>query len=192
MSKVFLSIIFGGSLALMQVAYGQEPSKQIFNVIPNQSTLTYTVHATGGITKQGTSHQLQGTASLSNSKLTVGMNVPVASFLSGDTKLDDHMKADTQSNQHPTVTVMIEASNFSLPSGGSESKEVDAKINFHGKTQSQKIPLQLTRRDGTHFEAKGNFTIKLRDFGITPPSFLLLSVQNDVPIAFDVKFEAKG
>lgn len=192
MSKVFLSLILGGSLALMQVAYGQESSKQNFNVVPSQSNLKYTVHATGGITKTGTSQELTGKASLSNNHLIVDLKVPVASFLSGDKKLDDHMKEATTQQTYPTVTVVAEADGFSLPAGGSESKKAHLKITFHGKTQGQDVSLQLTKVDATHFQAKGNFTIKLNDFGITPPSVLFLTVKEDVPIAFDVKFETKS
>lgn len=194
MLKPFLGILLGGFLSMPCNALSEEATTQKFDLVPNKSNVTYTVHTNVIIRQNATSHELQGQAKLTGNTLQVEIKAPVKTFVSSHTVLDEDMQKVTEANKYPTIEVDATAENFSFPSnvGGEEEKQLQAKITFHGKTILQTLSVSMKRVDEKHVQTKGKFHIDLQKFGVTPPSHLGARVKNDVEISFDLLFEMKG
>jgi hypothetical protein len=65
-------------------------------------------------------------------------------------------------------------------------------IQFAGQTaQDKDVPLQRTRQ-GNGVEIKGTIPATCTEFKITPPSFLMMPIQNGIPVSVDLTWQPAG
>jgi YceI-like domain len=112
--------------------------------------------------------------------------VPVASFDSGDSNRDLHMLEATKGALFPVITAR---SNFKAATNQNKIT-VNLEIEFAGKKSTVKdVVLTITASDKTIMRVDGNFILKVSDFGITRPSLLGMTVDDEVPVTLTSTWE---
>src|SRR5512140_2284084 len=147
-----------------------------------QSTLTYHVsHALHQ--SEGVSHAARGKGVCHAGQCDFLIAVPVNSFDSRDSNRDLHMLQVTRGAQFPMVVVRI-----GLPEAASALDTIpcDLEIQFAGQTARYKqVPFQKVIQ-GNETRLSGTVPATLSDFKIDPPSFLTVSVKNEMPVRVEM------
>jgi hypothetical protein len=150
--------------------------------ILEQSTLTY--HVSHPLHQsEGSSHAARGKGVCQAGQCDFLIAAPVKSFESGDSNRDLHMLQVTRGAQFPLVSVRVR-----LPEAALESATVyaDLEIEFAGQTaQYKQVPFQRSAQ-GNQIRISGTVPATLTDFKIDPPSFLTVSVKNEMPVRVDM------
>src|SRR5690349_16309900 len=110
---------------------------------------------------RGTSRKLEGVAKIQPGAPTlVQVRVPVASFDSGNSNRDSHMRESTHEAAHPYVEVKGTLPPLQLPLAGPAQVPLEARVELNGETERQTIPVTLTP-EGSGIRAKFTFPISL-------------------------------
>jgi hypothetical protein len=112
----------------------------------------------------------------------------VASFDSGNSNRDEHMREVTHEVEHPYCEVKGTAAGVRLPLGGPEKITLAATVQLNGQRASVEIPVQLTPSGGRP-RATFSFAISLDGFKIQRPSLLFVKVDDRVVIEGDLLLE---
>ena len=147
-----------------------------------QGTLTYhmshPVHEVDGI-----SHSALGKGVCHAGTCDFLIAVPVKTFDSGDTNRDLHMLQVTRGAEFPLVTVRVRIPEDRLQQ---PALDCDLEVNFAGNTAHYAhVPFQQTVNGDDHRIA-GTVPATVSDFKITPPSFLMMPIKNEIPIKVDL------
>lgn len=156
-----------------------------------EGALTYTlVHRLHQV--DGTSRALEGRAMAApDGTMRVQVRTKIASFDSGNSNRDEHMREVTHEVVHPYVTVKGTLPALSLPLAAPLATTLHATIELNGEKQPAEIPVQLTQ-DGPRVRAKFSFPISLEAFKIERPELLFVKVDDRVVLSGNVAFvEAK-
>ena len=137
-----------------------------------------------GIEIRGTSTTSRGQATLTGGKLVaLELTVPVDSLSTGMKMRDRHMKERVFKMPDESVPDI----NFSstkiecVAADKNENCTVDGTLKLHGVSKA--VQLKITKvASGKEFDLSGKAAVKLTDFGITPPSQLGVTVQDEVHI----------
>ncbi len=149
--------------------------------ILGSSTLTYhmshPMHEVDGV-----SHAAKGKGICQAGQCNFLLAVPVKSFDSGDSNRDLHMLQVTRGAEFPLVTVRL-----SLPEAGltSPTLDCDLEVQFAGNTAHYTHVPFTQSIEGTSHHIKGTVPSTLKDFKITPPSFLTIPIKNEIPVHVD-------
>lgn len=137
-------------------------------------------------TAEGTSHDARGKGVCGNGSCDFLIAVPLNTFKSGDANRDLHMLEIVRGAQYPMVVVRTQ-----LPQSELNQPTVQANltIQFAGQTvQYKDVPFQRTQQ-GNDVEIKGTIPATCTDFRITPPSFLMMPIQNGIPVTVDLTWQ---
>ena len=153
-----------------------------------QGTLTYTVvHKLHEV--KGTTKAVEGRALLAGGgTLKVQVRAKVATFDSGNSNRDEHMREVTHEPAHPYVQIKGSAAGVSL-SGPSDVK-LDGTLDFNGIQKAEKITVHLEPKDDG-VRAKFSFPISLNAFKVERPELLLVKVDDKATIEGELVFEKK-
>ena len=147
-----------------------------------QSSLTY--HVSHPLHQsEGVSHAARGKGVCHAGQCDFLIAVPVKSFDSADSNRDLHMLQVTRGAQFPMVTVRI-----GLPEAALASATIlcDLEIQFAGQTARYKqVPFQKVTQ-GNETRISGTIPATLSDFKLDPPSFIGVSVKNEVPVRVEM------
>jgi hypothetical protein len=150
-----------------------------------EGTLTYTVvhklHEVHGVTKTVEGRALvepDGTA-----------KVQVATFDSGNSNRDAHMREATHDAAHPYATVKGTLTGVRLPLSAPVQTTLHAIVELNGEKQPAEIPLKLEPAPGG-VHATFSFPISLDALKVERPELLLVKVEDKVVITGDLTFEA--
>jgi len=139
----------------------------------------------------GTSRKLEGVAKLQPGGPTlVQVRVPVASFDSGNSNRDSHMREATHEAAHPYVEVKGTLPPLQLPLSGPTQLPLEARIDLNGESERQTIPVTLTP-EGSGIRAKFSFPVSLEAHHVERPELLLVKVDDKVTIDGNLLFEAR-
>jgi polyisoprenoid-binding protein YceI len=106
----------------------------------------------------------------------------VADFDSGNSNRDSHALEVLEALKFPKVTFV---STRIVPDGA--GLQVEGSLTFHGVTRPVTLVVsqQETKSEVTY---KGQFQIKLTDFGVDPPSFMLVKTNDDMKLNLEMVF----
>jgi polyisoprenoid-binding protein YceI len=112
----------------------------------------------------------------------VAVNVKIASFDSQNANRDSHVIEASEGLKYPTVSF----SSSSIQAQG-DALLVKGTLTFHGV--SQPVSFQATRKKaGNKLEIFGEFTLKMTQFKIEPPSLMGMSTDDDFKMAFKMVY----
>jgi hypothetical protein len=171
-------LIFCLAMAIAPAVQGQAGSQWLLQ----QSTLTYhmshPMHQVDGV-----SHGAKGKGSCHAGMCDFLIAAPVNSFDSGDSNRDLHMIQATRGAQFPLVVVRTR-----IPDDASSSNTIyaDLEVEFTGqKVSYSHVPFQKTA-NGNDVRITGTVPATCSDFKIDPPSFLTISIKNEIPVKVDM------
>jgi hypothetical protein len=174
-------------LALLALLLCAPSAGQLLDL--REGTLTYTVvHKLHEV--QGTTHEVEGRAlAQADGAVKVQVRAKVASFDSGNSNRDEHMREVTHEAAHPYAEVKGTLSGVTLPLRAPQQAVLHAVIELNGEKQSQDVPVQLEPADGG-VRARFSFPISLDALKVERPQLLLVKVDDRATIAGDLRFGA--
>jgi polyisoprenoid-binding protein YceI len=177
---------FAAALLWFVPAQAQQHSPVLFSL--SRGTMTYTVvHKLHEV--KGTSRTMQGAAKVQPGAPTVvQVRIPVASFDSGNSNRDEHMRESTHEPAHPNVELKGTLPPLSLPLSGEQQVTLDATVELNGIVRPQSIPVTLRPEEGGAIEARFSFPISLDSYRIERPELLLIKVEDKCVIDGDLVF----
>lgn len=140
---------------------------------------------------EGTSHQLTGSAVVDGAgrSATIKVQAPVLSFDSGNSNRDSHMAETVESYIYGEVSFTGTATRAdSVALVGADLSgpwQVKGDLTFHGVAKPIQVPVTVTATPG-QLQIRGNFAIKLTDYGIELPSLLGIAVKDEAAFTLDL------
>jgi polyisoprenoid-binding protein YceI len=113
----------------------------------------------------------------------VAVSAKVASFDSKNANRDSHMMEATEAIKFPNVTYVSNSVNID----GSDFSSMGT-ITFHGISQPVAMKGKLVR-EGNKLTFTGNFSVKLTQFKVDPPSLMGISANDDFKLDFKVSYQ---
>lgn len=153
-----------------------------------EGALTYTVvHKLHEV--QGTTRAIEGRAALSpDGSARVQVRARVASFDSGNSNRDMHMREVTHEAAHPYATVKGTLSGLTLPLPAPVEVRLHATVELNGVKQPAEIAVALSQ-DGQRLRAKFSVPLSLEGFGIERPELLFVKVDDRLVLSGELVFE---
>jgi polyisoprenoid-binding protein YceI len=140
----------------------------------------------------GTTHAVEGRALLQpGGTLRVQVRAKVASFDSGNSSRDEHVREVTHEPLHPYVQIKGTASGVQLPISAPIEHTLDGTLDFNGVQKPQKMVVHLEPQQGG-VRARFSFPISLEAFGVERPELLFVKVDDKAEIAGDLVFAGVG
>src|SRR3954447_14464829 len=164
------------------------PSGQLLDV--QEGTLSYTVvhklHEVHASTKQ-----VEGRAlAQPDGRVQVQVRAKVATFDSGNSNRDAHMREATHEASHPYAEVKGVMSSVALPLSAPAQATLHATVSLNGEKQTQDVPVKLEPTQDGGVRATFTFPISLDGFKVERPQLLLVKVDDRATIAGDLRFGA--
>jgi len=170
-------------------ALGEEPRPQLLAL--EQGTISYTVvHKLHEVT--GTTRQLEGLARIQPGGATqIQVRARVATFDSGNSNRDAHMREATHEPLHPVAEVKGTLPPLTLPLAAPQDLTMDARVELNGIQQKHAIPVRLEPSGDRSVRAKFSFPISLDSYKVDRPELLLIKIDDRAVIAGDVLFTVR-
>jgi polyisoprenoid-binding protein YceI len=145
----------------------------------------------------GESHSAHGRMELTAGGVPahVLITIPVLSFDSHNRNRDSHMAEVVES--YIFADVVFESTHLALldeahGTGSAPARwQVEGILTFHGVSRRIHLPVTITR-GSADLSASGQFEVKLTDFDIEQPSFMLVKVKDALNVAFEIVAHAAG
>src|SRR5437764_1254496 len=133
-------------LALVALLLSAPPPGQLLDL--REGTLTYTVvHRFHEV--RATSHQVEGRAlAQPDGTVKVQIRVRVATFDSGNSNRDEHMREATHEQSHPYAEVKGTISGVAIPLQQPEETTLHGTVELNGEKQAQDISVKLEPAGG--------------------------------------------
>jgi len=150
-------------------------------------TVVHKLHQVTGATRK-----LEGLARLMPGGPTlVQVRAPVATFDSGNSNRDAHMREATHEPLHPVAEVKGTLPPVTLPISGPQELTLDARVELNGIQQKHAIPVHLEPSGPRGVRARFSFPISLDAFQVERPELLLIKIDDRAVIAGDVVFAVR-
>ncbi len=180
-------------LALGAAEARAEPQRWL--TVAGKSTVSFQAHYPfGDFTGQG--EDLSGEFKADSSDLRQGVSgtlrVAVKGLRTGVNGRDQDMRRALEAERFPDMRFAIESVEPSFPS---ITDRTDVLLTIKGSLLIRDVERPMTVlgrvrvRDGRLW-VRGEATLRMTDFGITPPKRLFLAVRDQVAVAFDLTLEA--
>ena len=176
-----LKILGAALLVTALPAFGQKASQWVLV----QSTLTY--HASSPVHRvEGVTHAAKGKGVCQEGKCDFLVAAPVKSFNSGDSNRDLHMLEATRGAEDPMVVVRAEFPEAQLQQS---TIYADLQVQFAGQTAHYaNAPFQRQSQGGL-MRITGTVPSTCSDFRFGRPSFLGLTISNQIPVSVDATWK---
>ena len=117
-------------------------------------------------------------------------SVPLKDLTTGIPLRDEHMRNKyLEIDKNPNATLEVPRSSIEFPALGKRSEgDVKGTFTCHGKSKEVTVHYKSHREKDNTLGAEGKFKINLKDYDITVPNYLGVTVRPDVDI--QVKFNA--
>jgi polyisoprenoid-binding protein YceI len=180
------------SILLLGAMLAQAPAGTTYTVNPQNSVLGYSiVHKFHKV--RGESKLVQGKVVLKpDGALQVMVRAPIGSFESGDGNRDEHMRETLEEPKHPYVTYKGVAKLASATLPPKLDLVLDGELDFHGRKQTEKVPVHVESAGASGLRATGRFTVSLDRYQIERPSLLFIKVDDACVIDFDLHLSGGG
>jgi polyisoprenoid-binding protein YceI len=152
-----------------------------------EGTLTYRVihklHEVKGVT-----HALEGRAQVRpGGALRVQVRAKIATFDSGNSSRDEHVREVTHEPAHPYVQLKGTAQGVQLPISTPTDVTLDATVDLNGVQKPQQIAVRLVPQP-RGVRARFSFPISLEAFQVERPELLFVKVEDQAQIEGDLVF----
>ena len=127
---------------------------------------------------EGTTHKLKGAGRiLPDGTVQAMVEAPAASFDSGNSNRDEHMRETVEAERFPTVVVKAIAKP-PVPTSYPATVETQAslEVTLHGVAQRVTAPLKVSYASPTRITTVGHFTVSLDGFKVKRPSLLFTPI----------------
>jgi hypothetical protein len=179
-TSVAVILCFG--VAFTSAGQGRPDSQWLLE----QSTLTYhmshPMHQVDGVSRGA-----KGKGSCHEGMCDFLIAAPVNSFDSGDSNRDLHMIQATRGAQFPLVAVRTRIPEQTSLSG---TIYADLEVQFAGQTVKYNHVAFQETANGNDVRITGTVPATCSDFKIDPPSFLAISIKNEIPVKVDMVWKA--
>jgi polyisoprenoid-binding protein YceI len=139
---------------------------------------------------KGTTHELEGKALLlPDGKVKVQVRAKVASFDSGNSNRDEHMREATHAVEHQYASVKGTLEDVTLPLSGAVEKKLSAFVELNGERQAVLVPVKLAPAEGG-VRVTFSFPVSLEAFHVERPDLFFVKVDDKVLIEGDLVFGA--
>jgi hypothetical protein len=175
-------------LALLALLISAAPaSGQLLDV--REGTLGYTiVHKLHEV--HATTREVEGRALVQpDGTAKVQVRAKVASFDSGNSNRDVHMREVTHEAAHSYASVKGTLRGVSLPPAGPLKLTMHAIVELNGEKEAVEVPVALAPSGGG-VRATFSFPISLEALKVERPELLFVKVEDQVVIEGDLLFEA--
>lgn len=150
-----------------------------------QSTLTY--HVSSPVHQvDGVSRAAKGKGVCQGGQCNFLAAAPVKSFNSGDTNRDLHMLEATRGAQDPMVVVRAQFPEAELRQS---TIYADLQVQFAGQTAHYSHVAFQRQSQGNEMRITGTVPSTCSDFKFERPSFLGMSISNDIPVKVDATWK---
>jgi hypothetical protein len=171
--------------ALLALLLAAAPAGQILDLREGtlSAVVVHKLHEVRAVSKQVEGRALvqpDGTA-------RVQVRAKVASFDSGNSNRDVHMREVTREPEHPYVSVKGTLAGVKLPLAAPAETTLHAVIELNGEKQNADIPVQLAPAENG-VRAKFSFSISLDAFKVERPELLFVKVDDQVKIEGELAF----
>ncbi len=115
------------------------------------------------------------------------VRIPVAGLKSGESGLDKNLRKTMMDDKYPDVVYKLSKYELGKPEGGVVAAKTSGELTIAGQTRT--VPIDVEFRLGPDGAAvKGEYTLKMSDYGIKPPTLMLgaIKVRDPVTIRFDL------
>jgi hypothetical protein len=119
----------------------------------------------------------------------VQVRAKVATFDSGNSNRDVHMREATHEAEHPYASVKGTLEGISLPLPGPKDATLHAIVELNGQKQAVEVPVRLEPA-GAGVRATFSFPVSLDAFKVERPELLLVKVDDQLLIGGELVFEA--
>jgi polyisoprenoid-binding protein YceI len=178
------------ALAAVALLFAGASEQQAYTVDAAQSTIRYHVnhklHAA-----DGRSSSIEGKAIIQpDGKVLAMVRVPVATFDSGDANRDANMRDTLDASRFPfvvfkgvTSVVMPAAQGTGIP------MTLQGELEFHGVKQQVQVPATLQFASDGSARVNGKMKLSLDSFRIDRPSLLMIKLDDQCDVEFDLKLK---
>lgn len=130
----------------------------------------------------GKTDVVSGMVSFEPENLSAGVSarveVDASSLKTGNRIRDGHMRNNyLETDQFPVISFVMDSVPLTgeLPENGAFRGDVRGDFTCHGVTREITVPVAVTR-SGSEILIEGNFEVKLSDYGIKRPKFLIMKL----------------
>jgi polyisoprenoid-binding protein YceI len=142
------------------------------------SLTTFKVPGPAGLTIEGKTEDM----TTADDGTTVTITVPLGNLTTGIALRDTHTKKALEVGTYPTTSLAVARANLKFPAAGADSSgDARGKMTLHGVTKDVTFHYAAKNQGGT-ISVSGSTHINMNDFGISPPSYLGVTVKPDVDV----------
>ena len=120
----------------------------------------------------------------SPASLRGSIEVSIADFISDNKKRDVNMYETMESDKFPKATFDIKE----VVVKGGENVILKGSMTMHGVTKAMSFEGSVSE-EGSKIHIKAKNTMKMSDFGVTPPKMVFLTVRDQVDLSIDVSLK---
>jgi polyisoprenoid-binding protein YceI len=178
------------ALALLLSA-GAEP--QVLTLDPTASTVRFHVshklHEVDGLSKGA-----EGKAVLeAGGQLRTMVRIPLQSFDSGDANRDAHMLEVLQAGRFNNVVFKgVGTVAGAAPGDKPVTVTLRGELDFHGVKRAIEVPVTVEFGPDGSARVRGTLVVSLEAYQVERPSMLMMKLDDECTIAFDLKLGRSG
>jgi hypothetical protein len=114
-----------------------------------------------------------------NHPVTGELSLAVDRLTSGNRLYDRELKRRIDARKYPTITGRITSFQATEVSG---RYLVGGDLSFHGHTRNFEHEMTIDMGGASGIEMQGDYVFDIREFGMTPPSMLMMKVYPEVAV----------
>jgi polyisoprenoid-binding protein YceI len=175
-----------GILGAAIAAHAEDVKPGVYNV--GEGALSYSVvHKLHEV--RGTTHIFEGRVVVApDGTARVQVRARVASFDSGNSNRDEHMREVAHEAEHPYCSVKGTASGIKLPLEGRLRVELAGTVELNGQRVAVAIPVELIP-SGRGLRATFSFAVSLDALKVERPALLFIRVDDRLTVEGDLLLE---
>lgn len=132
-------------------------------------------------------------ASVDDSSDTLVITIPSASFKTGISLRDDHMRKAIETDRYDSVKLVLQDSTLKYPGiDDSTSGDVMGDLTFHGVTKKISVHYDAAMDCEGHIGVSSKFNINMRDFDVEPPSYFGVSVKPNLSVSTKMRLSVNN
>lgn len=168
---------------------------QSYAIDDAESTVTFSAHSTGH-DFQGKTSQISGRFGLDRAHFGESafgeIHIAVRSIHTGISARDTAMYEHISANQYPEIIFRVQRFLDILTEGpATYAGQLVGELSIKGVTKAMPIAFTVTFADDQRVVISGGTPLRMTDFNITPPGFLVFRVAEEVQVAFRIVGKAQ-
>jgi len=143
-----------------------------------------TFHAQGPGGMKIVGQTAKGTLS-DNDKLII-IKIPLATLKTGINLRDKHMREKyLEVQKYPYAELHVATASVRLPTTAELKTSAKGTLKLHGRSRAIDVPYRI-KRDGENYQVSGLLRLNIRDYGITVPNYLGVTVKPDIEVRINM------